>query len=227
MSTAISTGSTLNRSTLPIPPADPRGMLCAPCLKQGHRCPAFQIVDHVAVCAYCIDNDVCPHKSEIRIQGRLPEPKPIASSLTKLRPAKRTAAVVPAPPGPSPNPKKEPSMERFCKCKCGGVVPASSRFSYLPGHMKRNGKSAAAPPSIKRKVGRPRNNATNGHGDARPANGHAPINGNGHDVSTNGNRATVGLQVTEPQLNRFLLGLPLDRKQFLANYHLRSEAEVS
>jgi hypothetical protein len=46
------------------------------------------------------------------------------------------AQIKPAAPSPVQI-KQESTMERTCKCGCGGTVPATNRFSYINGHRTR------------------------------------------------------------------------------------------
>jgi hypothetical protein len=105
---------------------------------------------------------------------------------------------------------------RFCKCNCGGTVPAANRFNYIKGHMKR--KSATKRGPYKTKM---RKAAREAHGETPAPVAATPAPVASLELSVDSQR--VALQVTEAQLNQFLVKLTFAEKQHLANYYLRSE----
>jgi hypothetical protein len=56
--------------------------------------------------------------------------------LAPERVAEKSSPTLPAAPSPVQI-KQESTMERTCKCGCGGTVPATNRFSYINGHRTR------------------------------------------------------------------------------------------
>jgi hypothetical protein len=150
------------------------------------------------------------------------------SALEWANNARRGFRVVPKPS--QPKPKKESLMQtqtaavktnghapatlRTCKCGCGETVPTENRFAYIQGHLKR---AKPAANTEKCHCGRPLGH-TGKHvgGKAAPAKP-APVVSAAPPVS-----ARVSLEVTEAQLNQFLVKLSLDDKQRLANYFLQT-----
>jgi hypothetical protein len=158
-------------------------------------------------------------------------PEVFKSALEWANNARRGFRVVPKQSQPTPKPKKKeapmqaqtvavktnghaPATLRTCKCGCGENVPAENRFAYIQGHLKR----AKSPVSTEKcHCGRPLGH-TGKHvgGKAAPAKP-APVVSVAPPVSTR-----VSLEVTEAQLNQFLVKLSLEDKQRLANYFLQS-----
>ena len=88
-----------------------------------------------------VDEDGDPACSTHAVRRNDPE---IQTNKTKLDAIRRPASVTQRP---AAQPAKESVMERLCKCGCGTEVPASNRFSFIKGHIKRGKRAKAAKPS--------------------------------------------------------------------------------
>lgn len=210
-------------------PVSVHGLRCVRCL--DHFCQANRVVDGEALCIWCLDSVPCPARRKPQPGGgRTPlrgagaqsqGGSPALPRKLSTRSSRKTMATATASPKTNGHQAALPPVDlRACKCGCNGRVPSDARFSYLPGHMKRHHQQKSAAGRVekpaKKKRGRPRKVVTVAPGDAIRRIGAVALPG----VPPGFNLGRVTLEVTEPQLDRFLTGLPLSAKQTLANYYL-------
>lgn len=204
---------------------------CMPCLRKGHTCWAHKLVDGEPQCIYCLDEEPClwelshpviekPADKQLApvesAPPTMPIPKarraprahhvervsPFLSSAVKGASEVQPSLTTTKSNGHAPIAAPAKTGKRLCKCKCGGEVPASSRFAYLKGHMLRRG-------AVKQKA---KFAAATAAAIALPE----------PSPQVKEQRRCV-LEVSESQLNKFLIDLPFEKKQQLANYYLRNE----
>jgi hypothetical protein len=107
---------------------------------------------------------------------------------------------------------------RICKCGCGEEVPAANRFSYINGHRSRKILAVKERVEGKAKCGCGRPLPHRGLCEFRRTAKAAPV----AEASAPPVAARVALEVTEAQLNQFLVKLSLADKQRLANHFLQT-----
>lgn len=123
-----------------------------------------------------------------------PQQPSLAANLTSVKSV--------TPTGEQAMTVKPETLARLCKCGCGDPVPPENRYAFIKGHMSKRPKNGAktTKPAVKART-----------------NGHATV------VGANGNGKLATLRLSEPQLNQFLLGLPFEIKERLANDYLNQD----
>lgn len=107
-----------------------------------------------------------------------------------------------------------PAGVRLCKCGCGATVPATNRFNFIRGHMKRKSakRGSRGPYNTKKRAKEPRSEAV------PPV---LAIPAPSASAERQAELPRVALQVTEAQLDQYFVKLPFEDKQWLANRYLR------
>lgn len=176
--------------------------LCTPCLKKGHRCYASHVENGESLCVYCLDQEPCFYEQRNK------------TSPAKEPPMQTQTA--------KPNGHAPAIAARICKCGCGETVPTENRFSFINGHRTKKPSRRTAKAKAKELCGCGRELPHGGRCEFRR---NAAAKGTSAISAAPPVAARVALEVTEAQLNQFLVRLSLEDKQRLANHFLQT-AEV-
>jgi hypothetical protein len=181
--------------------ACPPGLKCIECLRHGHDgVQAFEYVDGVPLCIFCRDGDPCPGCRKVIKDN--------------IMPTRDTDC--PGLPGHAHCGKPKNVQRKYCP-ECQKQRWAGKPVVTLPAPIE-------LPPVVLEPIKQPIPEAPATvasetelvRPSAAPKNGHAP---------RKAPQPRFILEVSEPQLNKFLLNLPVEEKRRLAQSYLDQPAE--